>query len=91
MKLIFCVWEVIVLVCLSRFFKTDEKRRFERRLFYAWSVLSVGRERNYASEKLLCIHLPLTQPAEITANINTRLSYGEIALLLPHAQFKQNG
>lgn len=52
--------------------------------FFCW-------ERNYPSEKLLCIQLPLTQPAEKTANINTKFLYGDTALLFPHAQFKQNG
>lgn len=83
MKLILGVWAVMWymdLACLRRLFNIDEKRRCKRSS-YALSLLSVRRKRNYAAEKLFCIHLSQAQPAEITARTNTSLLQGDTALL----------
>lgn len=56
---------------------------------YSWGILTLERERNYISEQLVSISLLGTQPAEVTAKINTRFSYAATDLF-PHTQFKQN-
>lgn len=57
---------------------------------YSWGILTLERERNHISEQLVSISLLGTQPAEVTAKINTRFSYAATDLLFPHTQFKQN-